>query len=843
MGEVYRARDTRLSRDVALKVLSPKSSGDGERLRRFEQEARAAGVLNHPNVVVIYDVGSHEGSPFVVAELLEGETLRGCAAGGSLSTARVVELATQVARGLAAAHAKGIVHRDLKPENVFVTTSGVVKLLDFGVAKLSEESGPFIGDSATTAMAQTHSGAVIGTAPYMSPEQARGQRVDARSDIFSVGIILYELLTGSNPFVRESAVETMHAIIRDDAPPLGAGVPAGLALVVAHCLEKRPSDRFQSAQDLAYALEALGPGAASGSSRQRLTVPRFGARDARRRWMAAAAAVVVLAAVPVAWFAGRSAGRMDGRVAGQAAAVFRRVTFRRGRVENARMAPDGRTIVYSAVFDGPRPQVFSTLPESAESRPFALPDGRPLFGSLLSISSTGELALLLDSRAGEIYGEGTLARVQLGGGAPRELLENVLDADWSPDGESLAVIRDVEGRTRLEYPIGTVLLDGERVLKARVSPSGDRVAFVLLRNDLYYVGAVDTAGARTTLSRGLTSVASVAWGPSGDELWYAAGESALTTGEIHALALDGRERVVARLTGSATVNDVARDGRVLVTDASLRAELRGLAPGGVEERDLSWLDVSVARSLSDDGQTLLINEDGEGGGRRFSVYARKTDGSAAVRLAEGMRGLALSPDGKWALALVASPPRLVVLPTGPGEPRPLPAYDVAEYVSAAWFPDGRRFAFVGTGADGGQRAYVASIDGEAPRPITSDGIDVVVVSPDGRFVAAHGQSGSAIYPVDGGAARPLAGLRQDDTILQWDRDGRTLYVYDATELPRRISRYDVASGRRETWKEVSPPGAVGNTPLFPVVVSRDGRAYAYTIDASLSSLYLVDGWR
>jgi len=247
--------------------------------------------------------------------------------------------------------------------------------------------------------------------------------------------------------------------------------------------------------------------------------------------------------------------------------------------------------------------------------------------------------------------------------------------------------------------------------------------------------------------------------------------------------------------------------------------------------------------LSDDGRTLLVNEDGEGGGERFSVYVRRTDGSPAVRLAEGMRGLALSPDAKWALAVVASPPQLVLLPTGAGEPRPLPNADVEEYYSAAWFPDGKRFVFVGNEAGRGQRAYVVGLGGEPPRPLTPEGVDSAVVSPDGRFVAAHGASASGVYPVDGGPARPLPGLAKDESLLQWSLDGRALYVYRAAEIPRRIYRLDLATGRRDVWREISPPGAVGNTPIFPVQVARDGRSYAYTVDVTLSDLFLVDGWK
>jgi hypothetical protein len=301
--------------------------------------------------------------------------------------------------------------------------------------------------------------------------------------------------------------------------------------------------------------------------------------------------------------------------------------------------------------------------------------------------------------------------------------------------------------------------------------------------------------------------------------------------------------VVARLAGSVAIADVARDGKVLVTDATLRAELMCQPPGETKERPLSWLDISVARGLSDDGRTLLINADGEGGGERFSVYVRRTDGSPAVRLAEGVRGLAISPDAKLVLAVVASPPQLVLLPTGAGEQRALPNDGITEYTAAAWFPDGKRFVFVGTEAGRGGRAYVSGLGGEAPRPVTPEGVDAAVVSPDGRFVAVHGTNVSGIYPVDGGEPRLLPEMGKDDALLQWSLDGRSLYLYKASEMPRRIYRFDIATKRREVWREINPPDAVGNTPLLPVQVTRDGRAYAYTVEVTLSDLYLVDGWK
>jgi len=260
MGEVYRAKDPRLGRDVAIKVLPASFSSDPDRLRRFEQEARAAGILNHPNITAVYDIGTHEGAPYVVQELLEGETVRSVLAGGRLPLRKAIDYSLQIAHGLAAAHEKGIVHRDLKPENLFVTKDGRVKILDFGLAKLRETQEPSGQTSLPTASPGTEPGVVLGTLGYMSPEQVRGKPADARSDIFSFGAILYEMLSGKRAFHGDSAADTMSAILMKEPPELSQtnrDIAPGLERVVRHCLEKSPEQRFHSAHDLAFGLEAL----------------------------------------------------------------------------------------------------------------------------------------------------------------------------------------------------------------------------------------------------------------------------------------------------------------------------------------------------------------------------------------------------------------------------------------------------------------------------------------------------------------------------------------------------------------------------------------------------------
>src|SRR5512136_2295410 len=258
MGEVYRARDTRLERDVAIKVLPAEFAADPDRLRRFEHEARAVAALDHPNILAVHDVGDHEGAPYLVAELLEGETLRERLQAGVLPVRKAVDYALQMARGLAAAHDKGIIHRDLKPENLFVTKDGIVKILDFGLARQALVA-PGEDTHSPTLQRETGPGVVLGTVAYMSPEQARGETVDHRSDLFSLGSVLYEMLSGRRAFHGDSSVETLNAILKEEPPELPADrqIPPLLDRLVRHCLEKKPEDRFQSARDLVYELEGV----------------------------------------------------------------------------------------------------------------------------------------------------------------------------------------------------------------------------------------------------------------------------------------------------------------------------------------------------------------------------------------------------------------------------------------------------------------------------------------------------------------------------------------------------------------------------------------------------------
>lgn len=494
MGEVYRARDTRLERDVAVKVLPPDLADDGAALARFEREAKAVAALSHPNILGLFDVGREGPIAYAVTELLEGGTLRERLASGALPIRKAVEYAAQMAQGLAAAHEKAIVHRDLKPENVFVTADGRVKILDFGLAKPERPATVLGPTEMPTRLATTDPGVVLGTVSYMAPEQVRGQPADHRADLFAFGVVLYEMLTGQRAFQRDTATETMTAILREeprDLAILDPKIPPSLARLVEHCLEKHPGERFQSARDLAFNLQALASASTTGAQAAAVSVPR------RRLWLVLMGLALLFAAgVAVAYFA----GRLVERRALPPPPTFRQLTFRPQAIFRAAFAPDGETVVFSAALEGNVPELFMLRPEYPEPRSLGLSRTH-----LLAISSRGELAVITNAQmTGWRWCIGTLARVPLGGAGPRAVLEGVSGADWSPDGNELAIIHPIGGKDRLEYPIGTVLYESSGQLShVRVSPRGNRLALFehpSAFDDRGWVVMVDRTGKRTVLA-------------------------------------------------------------------------------------------------------------------------------------------------------------------------------------------------------------------------------------------------------------------------------------------------------------------------------------------------------
>ncbi len=833
MGEVYRAHDTRLGREVAIKVLLREYSVDADRLRRFEQEARVVGRLNHPNILTIYDIGTYGGPPYLVAELLEGATLREQLRGAALPLRRASDYAVQIARGLAAAHDKGIVHRDLKPENIFVTKDGRLKILDFGLAKLRRKlPGGAVDTGAPTHPLGTAPGVVMGTVGYMSPEQVRAEEVDHRSDIFAFGAILYEMLAGQRAFGGASTVETMNAILKEEPPELSQTDPKvvpALERVMRRCLEKSAEERFQSARDLAFALEALSGVSAPSTVAQAVEPARAG----RRLWLWPASALMIVAVALASFFVGKRAEK--------APPEFQRLTFRRGVIGEARFAPDSQTIIYSAMWQGDQRQLYSTRPESPESRPLGQPDADPL-----AISASGELAIALHPFRLGFGLKGTLAQMPITGSAPRPVLPDVFAADWASDGRRLAIAREVNGRNRIEFPIGTVLYEtAGTIFRLRISPKEDWIAFT----EDSSIAVIDIARRKKILSSGWNSTNGIAWSPSGDEVWFTAAEVGYNAA-LYAVTHAGQQRLVARVPHGIRLFDISRDGRVLLVSYHVSKGIMCLAPGETHERDLSWLGWGHMADISADGKLLLFTEAGEGGGAGQAVYLRATDGSPAIRLGEGEAN-ALSPDGKWALTIrrIRSSSQVIsqvmLLPIGTGESKTL-TDDQINWQSARWFPDGRRILLNGNEQERGVRGYILELEGGKPRPITPEGIAGRLVSPDGRWlITSDALQKLSLFPLGGEEPHPVPGQADGDEPIQWSADGRSIYVrQDRQDLnTMRIYRLELSTGRRELRKEYIPADPSRTARLLPLALAPDGKSYAYTYARNFFDLYLVKGLR
>lgn len=830
MGEVFRARDERLGRDVALKFVRSTSQASPDHLRRFEQEARAAASLNHPNILVIYDVGAEGGVPYIISEMLEGRTLQQILLEGPLTVRLATNYTLQLAQGLIAAHDGNIVHRDLKPGNLFIKSDGRLKILDFGVAKLQAESELSPDELPTV----TKPGSLIGTVAYMSPEQLRGKTVDHRSDLFSVGAILYEMLTGRRAFRGESEADTITAVLREEPPEANfeeAQVPPAFRDVVRHCLEKEVDHRFQSARDLAFAVETL-----SG--------PVQGWSD--RRWNRKASSTkVALSAVAGLLLAGALL-LLGSKLRGEGShPAYERLTFEEGTVYSARFVPDGQGVIYGAAWNGKPVQLYTTVGNSSLAQPLNLSDA-----NLLAISRSNELAILMHGvHTAHLETEnGTLASAPLAGGSPREMLVDVRWADWDPKGQ-LAVVHHTEGHSRLEYPIGHVLYESSGwISHIRFSPDGKLIAFMdhsISWDSRGSVCVIDLAGKVRELSGNWESEAGVGWSPDGKEVWF----SATTKGNnrnLMAVSLKGRVRTLLDLPGGFTLQDVASDGRALVSLNSERLAMAATSPDGTSEQDLSWHDWNVAKDISQDGQWVLFEDASEAAGSNNSVALRKLDGALPIRLGDGSAG-GLSPDGKWAIAVSkGNPEHVTLLPIGPGQARPIETAGL-EHIgngSGRFLADGKRIVVDGNEPGHSVRCFLVDVNGGKPRAITPEGIGGGMVSPDGRYVIGFGANPEvALYPLDGGPVRLIPQLEPHFTPVQWSQDSSALYGYLHGELPSRIYKVDVATGKKTVVRELRPSVPAGVVNIAPVVVSRDGKRYAYSYYQTLSVLYLVSGLR
>jgi eukaryotic-like serine/threonine-protein kinase len=792
MGQVYRARDTRLLREVAVKVLPPDVETDPDRLSRFRRESIAAGALNHRNLLVVHDVGTEGDRPYLVTELLRGATLREFLRRGALAESTAVRYTIGILDGLAATHNHGIVHRDLKPENVFITADDIPKILDFGLAKRL----PRIADAAGTTVTETATleGALLGSVGYMAPEQLTGGIVDHRSDLFSAAVLLYEMLTGTPPFTRATAVEVLGAIVAADVP-MPSPIRAPLAAVLRHGLEKTPEKRFQSANDFTFGLR-LAADAVRPPAARRTSQPRKPAEI-----------------------------------------TYRRVTFDAGTVWSARFVPGSDLIVYSANWRGEATRTYSTRAELPVSVPLPLPDGH-----LVGIAGNGNIAVVLGNRwlHGMELSSGMLATGTLAGSVPRHVQDRVSTADWMPNGTQLAMVYDRGRVRRLEFPQGNTIYETAGWISwVRVSRDGRRVAFAdhpFRTDDRGDFVIADDTGRLARVWTDVHSASGLGWSPDDREIWVTA------PGGIVAVSLAGKRRFVIRDARPVRLMDVAADGRILLLGDLRRIGIRGRMAGDSSERDLTWFDYSVVRDMSADGTHLLFFEAGELVAREYLVGLWRSGDAAPVRLGPG-NPTSISPDGERALVIDYSERSIIrIVPTGAGESRKLPTATLHDIHWATWHPDGRRVVVSAHETNRGARLYIVDLGGEM-RPIGPEGTVYLwsgVLADGSRVAALDPDRKLTIYSLVDDSAVLVPGALPDERPLAWSSDGAALYV-QTPGVPARVSRLDLSTGERTLLREFIPPDSTGIARISPVPITPDAQWYAYTYGRFLSTLYVATG--
>jgi DNA-binding winged helix-turn-helix (wHTH) protein/WD40 repeat protein len=566
-----------------------------------------------------------------------------------------------------------------------------------------------------------------------------------------------------------------------------------------------------------------------------------GTRSARPRFVWPAVGIALsLACLSVGWF------WVHHRKPNPPEPEFQRLSFGRGMVRSARFAPDGQSVVYGAAWDGKPSELFWTKAGSFESRPLGVA------GDILTISSSGEMAVLQNQRFGAVASQGTLALTSLTGSAPRKLLDNVQDADWSPDGSKLAVIHYVSnGRCELEYPPGKVLYEttgGMWLSHSRVSPRGDQIAFLehpWAGDDDGFLEILDLAGNKKILSPEFTNIGGLAWSPAGDAIWFSSRELGQSGPQaLFKFTTTGDRLLVRREPGDVTLRDVSRSGTLALTRDTLRGEVFSRMKGENQERELGLLGNSIATDLTADGNVIVLSVQGEASGTGYAIYLRKTDGSEAVRLGDGFP-TQFSPDGKWILttSLPSTPfPQLFLLPTGAGQPVSL-THDSRSHYFATLLPDGKTFLFEGKEPGHARRNWIQSVAGGEPAPITPEGTVGHQVSPDGKLlVAVDSERRFWLYPIGGGPPRAVLGIEPGEDPIRWSGDGKYLFIVNNV-IPASVYRVEVLTGRRRLLYRLAPRDAAGLWNIWPVLTTPDGKSYVYSEYKILSDLYLANGLR
>jgi serine/threonine protein kinase/Tol biopolymer transport system component len=877
MGEVYRARDQRLNREVALKVLPASLSADTDRLRRFALEAQTAGSLNHPNVLTIYEVGTDGGHPYLAAELLSGETLREKLNAGAIPVSKALDYGRQTATGLAAAHARQITHRDIKPENLFVTTDGRVKILDFGLARQSG-TAPDASDD-TRLHTGTSPGVVLGTVGYMSPEQVRAQPVDHRSDLFSLGVVLYEMLSGTRPFAGDSAVETMNAILTKDAPELTSSVralPPALVEVVRHALEKQPDERFQSARDMAFALQS-----ASGTSSGSTATPAVAASSRRARRILPFASAVAMGALfggLAMWLARPPASRQVDLQARR----FTPIATDAAVESRPAWSPDGRTLAYFTSGHRSTASAAATTvgtPSSLVIKDLEAPAPVTL---VQNAERVRDIFWWPDStRVGYADDHGIWAVSRAGGDPERLHAGRFLAATLSPDGRTLAcwqVVTDGTARTAglwVASPANTALVKYERGFDGaeaftpvymRFAPDGSRLLLSGYLPDPsnrrdYSPGVWEITGAtldtmgpprRVFASRTWPVPPDVAWLPDGRRVTLALGiapglwlgdtsDGTLAkmtdglAGEMEpAVSPDGRRIAFEVRRDDFDMVEIPLDGSPIVDVVAASLD----ESGGSATPDGRVLYVST-QSGSD--EIRLRSPDGTD---RAVVTGRDFPGEPVGRLLAPV----VSPDGRRVLfqRLLSDVAEAWIAPLSGGAPvRAVPTAELTWMPD--WSPDGRWIALV-TSAAGAARIIKQRVGSSEPPQVLVDAIanaygHLLAWSPDGTWIAHDSPDGLSLVAAEGGSRRLLVNGTRPRAIA-WSSDSRTIYALVMDAKGGRVIAVTVGSGAVRVVRPLPAELEFGTSvnPGLRMTLTGAGTRLLTTALRTRSDIWMMEGF-
>ena len=828
MATVYLAEDLKHNRKVAVKVLKPELAV-AIGAERFLAEIKTTANLQHPHILALHDSGEVNGTVFYVMPYVEGESLRDrLDREKQLPVNDAIRIASEVADALEYAHERGVIHRDIKPENILLHRGHAV-VADFGIALAASKTG---------GARMTETGMSLGTPTYMSPEQAMGSReVDARTDIYSLGCVLYEMLVGEAPFVGPTAQSIVAKVITEQPKSIRQQrhtVPPNVDATVQVALEKLAADRFETAGEFAESLRDTG--GASLRVTSRISAPETrSAGNNTMRW--GAAALVGAALIVAAYVAGRRSSSTD-KAAGLS---MEQLTYQKQAIFSARFTSNGE-IVYSAADIGSSPRIY--LLTSAYPQPRSVTDSAT---NLLAVSKNDEMAVLVGAALDHhrVF-TGTLARMPVSGGMPREVMAGVHDADWSPDGSQLAVAHDVNGTDRLEYPIGTTLYESPGQLSdVRVSADGQHVAFTEhpeKGDDRGAVGVVDLKGNHKVLTPQYLAIEGLAWTTGDQSIAY--GESTNSgIQRVDEVTLDGKVRTGAPGVGNAVIQDIGPDGRRLILRTDTFNRLWSKRASDAAPKDLSWLDITFFPILSGDGSLLIFGDGSSVSGENYAVMLRRTDGSPAVRLGEG-GDYSLSRDKQWVLSSLPSVPvKLMMYPTGAGTPRRVDNGEFAGLVAASFLGDGSRLVVCGNEPKHAVRCYVRPIAGGTFKPITPEGVSGAVASPDGESIVALSSEGYRQFSTSDGSSRQVPGLVPGDQVIRYSPDGRFLWTRKPKSQPVHVEQIDIATGARSALlPDFSPPRA-GVFSVAYVALADDPHSYAYIEREGDSYLFELKGMK